>query len=95
VNRQALTPSSALPLAYFGWAHAGLATAFLALVVDPALAGGYFLHPRMVAVVHLVTIAWISGSILGAFYVVAPLALGSTFRFTLPLCPESELELVV
>jgi hypothetical protein len=31
----------------------------------------------MVAVVHLVTIGWISGSILGAFYIVAPLALGT------------------
>lgn len=71
-----LTPSSALPLVYFGWAHAGLALAFLALVIDPALPGGYFLHPRMVAIVHLVTMAWISGSILGAFYIVAPLALG-------------------
>jgi hypothetical protein len=70
-----MTPSSALPLVYFGWAHAGLALAFAALVVDPSLPGGYFLHPRMVAIVHLVTIAWISGSILGAFYVVAPLAL--------------------
>lgn len=76
MSRQALTPSSALPLAYFGWAHVGLALAFAALVIDPALPGGYFLHPRMVALVHLVTIAWISGSILGAFYVVAPLALG-------------------
>jgi hypothetical protein len=76
VNRQALTPSSALPLVYFAWAHVGLALAFSALVFDPSLPGGYFLHPRMVAVVHLVTIAWISGSILGAFYIVAPLALG-------------------
>jgi hypothetical protein len=76
VNRQSLTPSSALPLAYFAWAHVGLALAFSALVFDPSLPSGYFLHPRMVAVVHLVTIAWISGSILGAFYIVAPLALG-------------------
>jgi hypothetical protein len=76
VNRQALTPSSALPLVYFGWAHAGLALALVALVVAPTLPGGYFLHPRMVAVVHLVTLAWITGSILGAFYIVAPLALG-------------------
>jgi hypothetical protein len=63
-------------MVYFAWAHAGLALAFAALAFDPALPGGYFLHPRMAAIVHLVTIAWISGSILGAFYVVAPLALG-------------------
>lgn len=74
--REALTPSSLLPLAYFGLAHVGLATAFALLAIEPALPGGFFLHPRMVALVHLLTIAWISGSILGAFYVVAPLALG-------------------
>jgi hypothetical protein len=74
-DRRALTPSSAIPLAYFAFAHAGLALACLALVVDPGLPGAYFYHPRMVALVHLVTIAWLSGSILGAFYIVAPLAL--------------------
>jgi len=76
MNRQALTPSSALPLVYFATAYVGLALAFLILAMDPALPGPYFLHPRMVAVVHLVTVAWITGSILGAFYIVAPLALG-------------------
>jgi hypothetical protein len=34
----------------------------------------------MLAVVHLITLGWISGSILGAIYLVAPLAL----RFPLP-----------
>jgi hypothetical protein len=34
----------------------------------------------MVAVVHLVTLGWISGSILGAFYIVAPLALRMPLR---------------
>jgi hypothetical protein len=74
-DRRALTPSSAIPLAYFTFAHAGLALACLALVLDPGLPGAFFYHPRMVALVHLVTIVWLSGSILGAFYIVAPLAL--------------------
>lgn len=76
MTREDLIPSSRLPLVYFGWAHVGLMTALAALAIDPALPGSHFLHPRMVAIVHLVTIAWISGSILGAFYVVGPLALG-------------------
>ena len=76
MSRQDLLPASALPLAYFAWAHAGLALALLILVAQPDLPGAYYLHPRMVAVVHLVTIGWITGSILGAFYIVAPLALG-------------------
>jgi hypothetical protein len=69
-------PSSALPLVYFGAAHAGLAIACALLVAHPDVPGGYFLHPRMVAIVHLVTVPWITGSMLGACYLVGPLALG-------------------
>jgi hypothetical protein len=73
--RRDLIPSSAIPLAYFLFAHAALAVALAVLAVHPALAGPFFYHPRMVALVHLLTLGWISGSILGAFYIVAPLAL--------------------
>ena len=45
------------------------------LVVSPGLPAGFFHHPRMVALVHLVTLGWITSSILGAFYIVGPLAL--------------------
>lgn len=68
-------PASAIPLAYYLFAHAALALGFVALVVDPALPGASFYHPRMVALVHLLTLAWMSGSILGSFYIVGPLAL--------------------
>jgi hypothetical protein len=51
------------------------------LALHPDLPGAFFYHPRMIALVHLVTLAWLSGSILGAFYVVAPLAL----RLPLPV----------
>ena len=71
----ALIPAADIPLLYFGLAHLCLAAAFVILILDPSLPGPFFLHPRMVAVVHLVTLGWISGSILGAFYIVAPLAL--------------------
>lgn len=70
-----LAPSSAIPLAYYVVAHIGFALALLVLVADPALPGASFYHPRMVALVHLVTIPWLSGSILGSFYIVGPLAL--------------------
>lgn len=76
-----LTPSSALPLAYFAVAHAGLAVACGVLVASPGVPGAFFYHPRMVALVHLVTVGWLTGSILGAFYIVAPLAL----RLTMPV----------
>ena len=68
-------PTSALPLAYYGLAHAGLAWALLVLVIEPTLPGASFYHGRMIALVHALTLAWITGSILGSFYIVAPLAL--------------------
>jgi hypothetical protein len=67
---------SALPLAYFALAHVSLAAALVILILDPGLPGGFFYHARMIAVVHLLTLGWITGSILGAFYIVGPLALG-------------------
>ena len=73
---KALMPASALPLAYYVTAHVGFAGALATLVVDPSLPGASFYHPRLVALVHLLTLAWITGSILGSLYIVAPLALG-------------------
>jgi hypothetical protein len=73
-------PSPALPLAYFGGAHIALSLACAALVLWPDLPGPSHYHPRMIALLHLVTVGWITGSILGAFYIVAPLALGTPMR---------------
>ena len=81
-GRATLASASRLPLAYFALAHASLAIALGALIASPALPGGFFYHPHMIALVHLLTIGWISGSILGAFYVVAPLALVVPMRVT-------------
>jgi hypothetical protein len=50
--------------------------AFGALALRPDLPGQSFYHPRMIAIVHLVTVSWVTGSILGALHIVAPLALG-------------------
>lgn len=79
-GRESLLPAPGIPLLYFGYAHLCLALAFAALIVRPGLPGGYFYHPRMLALVHLVTLGWITSSILGAFYIVAPLALRMPFR---------------
>lgn len=75
-GRSALLPAAGIPLLYFAFAHLCLALAFGTLLVMPSVPGPFFLHPRMVALVHLVTLGWITGSILGAFYIVGPLALG-------------------
>ncbi len=68
-------PSSVLPLGYYLVAHAGFSAALVTLVIDPSLPGGSFYHPRFVALVHLLTLAWLTGSILGSLYIVGPLAL--------------------
>ena len=65
-----------MPLAYYLLGHAGFAAAAIALAIDPAIPGASFYQPRLVALVHLLTIAWLTGSILGSLYIVAPLALG-------------------
>lgn len=67
-----------LPVAYFALAHVSLALALVILAFDPQLPGAFFYHPRMIAVVHLLTLGWITASILGAFYIVGPYALGMT-----------------
>ena len=50
-----------------------LAVAVVAL--DTVSLTGYFYHPLMIGVVHLATLGWISGSILGALFIVGPWAL--------------------
>jgi hypothetical protein len=73
-------PASAVPLAYYAFAYAGFTAAAAALAIDPAIPGASFYQPRVVALVHLLTLAWLTGSILGSLYIVAPLALGVPMR---------------
>lgn len=75
-----MMPARLVPLLYFAFAHLCLAAALLALVVTPRSLVGFFYHPRLIAVVHLVTLGWISASILGSIYMIGPLA----FRMPLP-----------
>jgi hypothetical protein len=68
-------PPRVLPWLYFAFAYGSLLTAFGAIAWDPRGVAGFFYHARMVGIVHLVTLGWITSSILGALYLVAPLAL--------------------
>jgi hypothetical protein len=72
---RAQLPPRLLPILYFGAAHVALALAFGSAAVDPRGVSGFFYHPRMLGVVHLVTLGWITASILGSLYVVGPIAL--------------------
>ena len=68
-------PPRLLPILYVGAAHVALAFAFGAVAIDPRGVAGFFYHPRMLAVVHLITLGWITTSILGSLYLVGPIAL--------------------
>ncbi len=72
--RMELRGSLRLALAYLAFAHAAFGAACVLLACN-AYRWPHFYHPQMVAVLHLVTLGWITGSILGVFYVIAPLAL--------------------
>lgn len=68
-------PPRLLPVLYFALSHVALAAAFAALAADAPAFAGFYYHPRMLAVVHLVTLGWITSSILGSLYLVGPIAL--------------------
>ncbi len=73
-------PPRLLPVLYFAVAHTALLTAFGAVTLDPRAFSGFFYHARMLAAVHLVTLGWITLSILGSLYVVGPVALRMRLR---------------
>lgn len=74
--RRAMLPAAVLPLVYFAGAHAALLVGLGVLVATPDVAGAFHYHPRMIALTHVVTLGWVTASILGALYIVGPLALG-------------------
>jgi len=69
-------PARTVPLLYFGTAHVSLGLASVLAGLWPRAVAGFFYHSWMVALVHLVTLGWITFSILGAIYIVGPIALG-------------------
>jgi len=69
-------PARTVPLLYFGTAHVSLGLACVLAGLWPQAVAGFFYHSWMVALVHLVTLGWITFSILGAIYIVGPIALG-------------------
>lgn len=64
-----------LPRWYFLFAHLCLGVAGLLLIVEPATYARFFYQPRTVALVHLMTLGWITSSIFGALYMIGPIAL--------------------
>lgn len=75
-----MVPPRAITLFYLGTAHAALAVACALAALFPVAVAGFFYHSRTAALVHLITLGWITFSIFGAFYIVGPLALRMEMR---------------
>lgn len=76
-----MAPPLRLPGQHFAGALCFLVLGAAGLVwAAPAAAGGGFVSPRVVAVVHLFTLGWITTSIMGALYQLLPVALGAPVR---------------
>jgi hypothetical protein len=73
-------PPRILPIVYFALGHVSLVLALLVPALEPASIDSYFFQPRMFFVVHLLTLGWITHSIVGATYLAAPMALRMTLR---------------
>lgn len=67
-------PPARIFQAYFALAHVGLITALTLVLFRPALLTEFYYEPRTIAVVHMVTLGWVTGSILGSIYALGPLA---------------------
>ena len=80
--RQTQLPPRLLPVLYFATAHVALALSFAAVALDPRAVSGFFYHSWMIGIVHLVTLGWITASILGSLYIVGPIALRVRFSAT-------------
>ena len=68
-------PARSIALLYLATAHLALGIACAVAGLWPQAIAGFFYHSWMVGVVHLVTLGWITFSIFGAMFLVAPLAL--------------------
>lgn len=74
-------PPLLLPGAHFGVALTALLLGSLGLaLVAPEIARGEIFAPRVLAVVHLFTLGWITTSILGALCQFLPVAVGAPIR---------------
>src|SRR5262249_61568728 len=67
-------PARTLPILYLVTAHVSLAVAFAVAGAWPRAVAGFFHHSWLVGLVDLVTLGWITFSILGATYIVGPVA---------------------
>ena len=86
--RRSGIPPRLTPILYFATAHAALLLCLALIALRPGEASGFYYQPRTIALVHLVTLGWITASILGSLYVIGPMALRTPM-------PESRADAIV
>jgi hypothetical protein len=57
-----------VPLFYFVAAYLALGSAAAVTLWDPSWIAGFFYHPKMIGVVHTLTLGWITSSLIGLLY---------------------------
>jgi hypothetical protein len=72
---QELLPPRRLPLCYLAFSTLCLLLALAGAIRFAQDFTGFYYHPRILALTHLITLGWISGNILGFLYVIGPMAL--------------------
>lgn len=65
-------PSRGLAWLYLGCAHVAFAVALLVTALDPRAIAGFFYHHHLIALVHLVTLGWISLTIVALLSLAGP-----------------------
>lgn len=70
-------PDPALPLRYFGAAMVSLLLAALALPFHAELLADFYYQTRILALTHLITLGWITLTMMGALFQLVPVALGT------------------
>jgi hypothetical protein len=68
-----------LPLYYQAFAAFCFAVALAGIILFAEDFTGFYYHPRILALTHLVTLGWITGNIIGTLYMVGPMALLTHF----------------
>jgi len=68
-------PPILLPLLYLAFSTLCFALALTATIFYAQDLTGFYYHPHILALTHLITLGWISGNILGLIYLVGPMSL--------------------
>src|SRR5262245_30878586 len=77
---QPTLPPRGLPLAYIVFSTISLLLAFAGVIRFAQDFTGFYYHPHILALTHLVTLGWITGNILGFLYIVGPMTLQITLK---------------